>query len=184
VTYLLQKAHQQRTTLPTIYRPFTPCIPNRTVIIPTGAAWVHEIKHDGFRMIIQREGDRVRLLTRNGRDWSNRYPAIVEAALALKPASFVLDGEAVVLDANGLADFNTLMSRKRDAEVKLLAFDLLAVDGVDIWYKQLRERKSRLAWLLMKSRDPVSLASQRRCWPSDVRTRVQARSRGHREQAH
>ena len=95
---------------------------------------------------------------RNGRDWSNKYPAIIEAALALKPTSFVLDGEAVVLDANGLADFDTLMSHKRNADVKLLAFDLLAVDGADIRNKSLRERKNRLARLLTRSRaDAIQL---------------------------
>jgi bifunctional non-homologous end joining protein LigD len=113
-------------------RPFVPSIPTRTGIIPTGPAWVREIKFDGFRMIVRRDGDRVRLLTRNGHDWSEKYPAITEAARRLKPTSIVLDGEAVVLDPNGLADFDRLMSRKHDGEVKLLAFDLLAVEDKDI----------------------------------------------------
>jgi bifunctional non-homologous end joining protein LigD len=78
---------------------FQPCIPTRGTKVPAGAEWLHEIKHDGYRVIVQREGKRVRLLTRNGYDWSNRYPLIVEAALRLRKTSFVIDGEAVVLGA-------------------------------------------------------------------------------------
>jgi len=145
-----QPEHHHRTPLP--HRPYEPCIPSRTVIIPSSPLWVHEIKHDGFRMLVRREGDRVRLLTRNGYDWSDRYPALTEAARKLKPTSFVLDGEAVILDANGLADFDKLQSRRHDKEVKLLCFDLLAVDGVDIRPEPLRERKRRLAKLLRISK--------------------------------
>jgi len=108
-------------------------------------------------MLVRREGDRVRLLTRNGYDWSDRYPALAEAARKLKPTSFVLDGEAVILDANGLADFDKLQSRRHDKEVKLFCFDLLAVDGVDVRSEPLRARKARLTRLL--------------AWSSGVRVR-------------
>ncbi len=57
----------------------------------------HEVKYDGYRLIVQRDGDRVRLFSRNGNDWSNRYPWIVEAARKLRQKRFVLDGEAVIL---------------------------------------------------------------------------------------
>ena len=60
---------------------FEPCIPTRGTKVPDRPEWIHEIKHDGYRQIIQRDGKRVRLFTRNGHDWSNRYPLIVEAAL-------------------------------------------------------------------------------------------------------
>jgi len=56
---------------------FEPCIPTRGTKVPAGPDWIHEIKHDGYRLIVQREGKRVRLLTRNGYDWSGRYPLIV-----------------------------------------------------------------------------------------------------------
>ena len=72
-----------------------------------------------YRLIVQCEGQRVRLFTRNGHDWTDRYPRIVEAALRNRNSSFVLDGEAVLLDADGISDFNGLHSRKRDAEVQL-----------------------------------------------------------------
>ena len=60
---------------------FEPCIPTRGTTVPTGNDWIHEIKHDGYRLIVQRDGQRVRLFTRNGHDWSGRFPLITEAAL-------------------------------------------------------------------------------------------------------
>ena len=72
-----------------------PCIPTPGKQVPLGPNWIHEIKHDGYRLI-QRDGARVRLLTRNGHDWSNRYPLIVEAALKNKQQRFVMDSEAVL----------------------------------------------------------------------------------------
>jgi len=60
--------------------PFQPCIPTRGTKVPHHADWIHEIKQDGFRLIIQRDMDRVRLFIRNGYDWTSRYPLVVEAA--------------------------------------------------------------------------------------------------------
>jgi ATP-dependent DNA ligase len=57
-----------------------PCIPTAAAKVPEGPMWVHEIKYDGYRLIVRRSGDRVRLFTRRGYDWSDRYPSIVEAA--------------------------------------------------------------------------------------------------------
>jgi bifunctional non-homologous end joining protein LigD len=90
------------------------------------------VKHDGYRLIVQREGQRVRLFTRRGYDWSDRYPLIVEAALRLRRKSFLIDGEAVVLGPDGISDFDALHGGKRNAEVRLYAFDLLSEDGVDM----------------------------------------------------
>src|SRR5215216_2906378 len=104
---------------------YDPCIPTRGTKVPDRPEWFHEIKHDGYRLIVQREGKTVRLWTRNGYDWSSRYPRIVEAALRHRPDSFVMDGEAVLLGIDGIADFNGLHSRKHDDEVQLYAFDLL-----------------------------------------------------------
>ena len=77
--------------------PFEPCIPSGGKTVPDRPEWIHEIKHDGYRLIVQREDKRVRLWTRNGHDWSNRFPLITEAALRNRNTSFVLDGEAVLL---------------------------------------------------------------------------------------
>ncbi|WP_312016047.1 hypothetical protein [Bradyrhizobium sp. JYMT SZCCT0428] len=76
---------------------FEACIPTRATKVPTSKAWLHEVKHDGYRLIVHRDGKRVRLFTRNGYDWSDKYPLITEAALRIRSTSFVLDGEAVLL---------------------------------------------------------------------------------------
>jgi bifunctional non-homologous end joining protein LigD len=75
---------------------FKPCIPTKAAKALDRPDWIHEIKHDGYRLIVQREGQRVRLFTRNGHDWSGRFPLITEAALRHRNSSFVLDGEAVL----------------------------------------------------------------------------------------
>jgi hypothetical protein len=80
---------------------YEPCLPTRGKEVPPGADWIHEIKYDGYRLIVQRDGKRVRLYTRNGHDWTDRYPLIVEAALRNRSSSFVLDGEAVLLGVDG-----------------------------------------------------------------------------------
>jgi bifunctional non-homologous end joining protein LigD len=83
--------------------PFEPCIPTRGVKVPAGPDWIHKVKCDGYRVIVQREDKRVRLLTRNGHDWNDRYPLIVEAALKNRQSSFVIDGEAVLLGVDGVS---------------------------------------------------------------------------------
>ena len=80
---------------------FEPCIPTRGTKVPDRPEWIHEIKHDGYRLIVQRDGKRVRLFTRNGHDWSGRFPLITEAALRNRNSSFVIDGEAVLLGVDG-----------------------------------------------------------------------------------
>src|SRR4051812_33890213 len=102
---------------------YRPCIPSRATKVPTGPDWLHEIKHDGYRLIVVRDGARVRLFTRRGFDWSGRFPLIIEAARSLTAPSFVIDGEAVILGDSGMADFDALHSRRRDGEVRLIAFD-------------------------------------------------------------
>ena len=96
---------------------FEPCIPSPANKVPESSNWIHEIKHDGYRMIVERNGATVRLWTRNGHDWTKRYPLIAEAALRKRNTSFVIDGEAVLLGVDGISDFNGLHSRKHDAEV-------------------------------------------------------------------
>ena len=111
---------------------FEPCIPTRGTKVPTGADWIHEIKHDGYRLIVQRDGKRVRLWTRNGHDWSDKYPLITAAALRIRSTSFVLDGEAVLLGVDGISDFDGLHSRRHNDEVQFYAFDIMVDDGDDV----------------------------------------------------
>src|SRR3954454_8757362 len=114
---------------------------------PAGPDWFYEIKHDGYRLIVQREGKRVRMLTRNGHDWTNRF---VESALRNRHTSFIIDGEAVLLGVDGVSDFNGLHSRHHDHEVQLYAFDVLALDGEDLRKMPLSMRKTNLARLLAR----------------------------------
>ena len=72
-----------------------PCIPTRATKPPVGSQWIHEIKHDGYRLIARKRDDRVRLFTRNGFDWTNRYPRVSEAVTALRTASVTIDGGVV-----------------------------------------------------------------------------------------
>jgi ATP-dependent DNA ligase len=108
------------------------CLPTGAKVVPDGPDWLHEIKYDGCRLRVERDGDRVRLITRGGYNWTDRYPWIVEAALKNRIKQFVIDGEAAVLGVDGVADFDALNSRKHDAEVRLYAFDILALDGDDL----------------------------------------------------
>jgi bifunctional non-homologous end joining protein LigD len=73
---------------------------------PTGPGWAHEIKHDGYRLIVRRDGVAVRLFTRRGHDWTERYPTIASAAAKLRAKSLTMDGEAVVCGPDGIALFD------------------------------------------------------------------------------
>ena len=77
---------------------FEPCLPRLAKQPPSGPGWIHEIKHDGFRIIAEREADSVRLISRNGHDFSGRFRLIVAAIAALPAQSCVLDGEAIACD--------------------------------------------------------------------------------------
>jgi bifunctional non-homologous end joining protein LigD len=133
--------------------PFQPCIPTRGTKVPTGQDWLHEVKYGGYRLIVQREGKRDRLFTRNGHDWSGRHPLITEAALKNKSSSFVVDGKAVLFGVDGVSDFDGL-----DTEVQLYAFDALALDGEDLRGLPLSMRKTNLARLLARRPDGIFIA--------------------------
>ena len=76
-----------------------PCLPTKALQPPSGDAWLHEIKHDGFRVIARKDGDRVRLYSRLGNDLTYRFPLIVEALTSLRSRSCIIDGEAVACAA-------------------------------------------------------------------------------------
>ena len=101
------------------------CIPTVGKAVPAGADWFHEIKYDGYRFCVERDGSSVRLITRGGHDWTKRFPWIAEAALKNRRKQFVIDGEAVVLCLDGVSDFDALHSGKHNSEVQLCAFDVL-----------------------------------------------------------
>ena len=115
---------------------------------PSGADWVREIKHDGYRMIVRRDGPLVRIYSRNGYDWTARLIAITSAAERINAKSFTIDGEAVMLGPDGSSQFEDL--RRRDAAHKaiLYAFDLIEHDGEDMRDLPFLNRKAALARLL------------------------------------
>jgi bifunctional non-homologous end joining protein LigD len=134
------------------------CIPTKSTSVADTPDWLHEVKYDGYRLRLERDGDRVRLITKGGYNWTSRYPWIVEAALKNRVKRFVIDGEAVVLGIDGVADFNALHSRKHDDEVQLYAFDILGLDGEDLRGLPLSMRKTNLARLLARRPDGIFVA--------------------------
>jgi ATP-dependent DNA ligase len=115
-----------------------------------GPDWIHEIKHDGYRLTVHREGKRVRLFTRNGHDWTDRYHLIVEGARRVRIGSFVPDGEAVLLSVDGRSDFDGLHSCQHNDEVQFYAFDVLMSEGGDLRKLPLSMRKANLARLFRR----------------------------------
>jgi bifunctional non-homologous end joining protein LigD len=146
----------------TVVRPtgfVEPCVPTRAAKPPAGPDWVHEIKHDGYRLQVRRDGDNVRLFTRHGYDWSARYPAIAVTATLLRARSFTLDGEAVVCGPDGIAIFDALHRHGTVTEAMLYAFDLPELDGEDLRAMPLGDRKRRLARLLGRRRLGIVLSA-------------------------
>jgi bifunctional non-homologous end joining protein LigD len=125
-----------------------PCLPRSAFSPPTGAEWIHEIKHDGFRVMARRDASRVRLLSRNGNDLTYRFPGIVIAISQLPVRSCLIDGEAIVCDENGLAVFNFIRNYRRGHAATLCAFDLVEVNGQDIRRQPIENRKQLLKEVL------------------------------------
>ena len=134
-----------------------PCLPTKSAIPPSGSNWIHEIKHDGYRLMARRDSVGIRLITRRGNDWSDRFPLIVEAVNQLRVRSVLIDGEVVCCDERGLARFDVLRRRCNEATAFLYAFDLLELDGTDLRREPIETRKAILASILRKSRHGVRL---------------------------
>jgi bifunctional non-homologous end joining protein LigD len=117
---------------------------------PEGQHWIHEIKHDGYRCQVLLERGQVRVFTRNGHDWSDRYPSIVHAAANRRCKSAIIDGEAIVQNGEGASDFEALSvaMRWRPNSIILYAFDLMHLDGIDLRQQTLLVRRSILKTLI------------------------------------
>jgi bifunctional non-homologous end joining protein LigD len=117
---------------------------------PEGLHWIHEIKYDGYRCQVLLEQGRARVLTRDGYDWSDRYPSIIRAASGLRCEYAIIDGEAIVQDGTGASDFDSLNSamRWRPESIILYAFDLMHLDGTDLRQRALADRRAILKTLL------------------------------------
>ena len=104
-----------------------PCLPSPERP-PSGPDWIHEIKHDGFRIIARKNGERVRLYSRPGNDLTRRFPLIVETLARLRSRSCIIDGEAVACDDNGVASFNLIRYRRHDDYFGLVRLTALGHD--------------------------------------------------------
>src|SRR5215467_11957226 len=137
---------------------YTFALPIKADKVPAGPDWLHELKYDGYRMMLIREQGRVRLISRGGHNWARRFPLIVMAALKLRQEHFVLDGETVVLGPDGVSDFAALHSGRHNERAQLYAFDMLAGDGEDQRQLPLSLRKTNLARLLKRRIPGVFIA--------------------------
>jgi bifunctional non-homologous end joining protein LigD len=131
-----------------MFKAFEFCVPTTGTKVPAGPEWLHEIKYDGYRIRLERDGDRVRLITRGGYNWTKRYPWITEAARKVRQKRFVIDGEAVILGVDGVSDFDALHSGRHNDEVQLCAFDILVEGDEDLQKLPLHLRKINLERLL------------------------------------
>jgi bifunctional non-homologous end joining protein LigD len=125
-----------------------PCLPSPAKVPPSGPGWLHELKHDGFRILARRGPAGVRLITCNGNNFTHRFPFIEMAVKSLPVRSCLIDGEAVVCDKNGLAVFELIRGHRTIASAVHCAFDLLELEGKDLRRDPIEKRKDLLAQLL------------------------------------
>jgi ATP-dependent DNA ligase len=100
-----------------------PCLPTKTDKLPSGGEWLHEIKHDGFRIIARKSNGRVRLYSRPGNDFTRRFPLILDALARLRWRSCIINGEAVACDDSGVASFDLVRHHRTNESIFLYAFD-------------------------------------------------------------
>jgi bifunctional non-homologous end joining protein LigD len=139
-----------------------PCLPTLVDKPPVGDHWIHEIKWDGYRISAYVADGKVTIRTRNGHDWTSRFPAIAAAMLKLNVRSAVIDGEAVVLDDMGRSNFAELqadLTRHGSEAAVMYAFELLFLDGEDLRAKPLADRREALG-LLMRPASAVVFSDE------------------------
>lgn len=127
--------------------------------VPTGSAWLHEMKYDGYRCLLAIAGGRAKIYTRTGLDWTDKFPEIAEAAAAIQCGSALLDGEIVALDDKGKTGFSALQQAISEGgrDLSLFLFDALEIDGEKLEKLPNLERKQRLAALVGEGRPPFIL---------------------------
>jgi len=125
-----------------------PCLPSPAKQPPAGVDWIHEIKHDGFRIMARRDAAGVRLISRHGNDFTARFPLAAAAVASLPARSFLIDGEAIVTDAKGLAVFDLIRRQRHGSDAVLIGFDLIELEGEDLCGSPIQYRKRQLAKLV------------------------------------
>lgn len=123
-----------------------PALASSIAKVPSGERWVHEIKFDGYRVQVHLANEAVRIFTRRGHNWTNRFKKVSHDAWHIKAASAVVDGEIVVPAADGTTDFSVLQNelKGQSSKIVMVAFDLLYLNGRDLRKLPLRQRKAEL----------------------------------------
>src|ERR1700733_11618974 len=118
--------------------------------VPSGERWVHEIKFDGYRVQVHLANEAVKVFTRRGYDWTNRFKKIADDAWHIAAGSAIIDGEVVVPAADGTTDFSVLQNelKGRSTKIVMVAFDLLYLNGHDLRKLALIDRKALLKKLI------------------------------------
>lgn len=144
-----------------------PCLALLKAKPPSGPDWIYEIKWDGYRVAVHIEPNAVRIITRGGHDWTDRFPAIAAAARKLGVGAAILDGEAVVLDTAGRSDFGALQrslggrgGKKASDDAILYAFDLLYFDGHNLTNMELSGRRHLLEDLIGESEGVIRVSQE------------------------
>jgi bifunctional non-homologous end joining protein LigD len=121
--------------------------------VPSGECWIHEIKFDGYRVQVHLRDAVVKVFTRRGNDWTNRFRKIAGDAWHIDAGSAIIDGEAVVPAADGTTDFSVLQNelKGRSKKIVMVAFDLLYFNGYDLRKLPLSERKALLQKIIAKT---------------------------------
>ncbi len=134
------------------------CLPSPAKHVPSSPDWLHEIKYDGYRLLARIARGEARLLTRNGLDWTGKFPALARALAALPVASAVIDGELVALAGDGTTDFGDLqdaIARGDTSGLVFYAFDLLYRDDYDLTAVTLEDRKAALSAIVAREADGI-----------------------------
>lgn len=158
------KAKAKRRGKRPVFRP--PQLATLVDAVPTGNGWMHEIKFDGYRALIAVKGDDVRIYTRTGKDWTEKFAPLVAAVAAMDLPPALIDGEIVAHDENGNPHFSSLQkilkrghgSQGAGDALAFHAFDLLEENGEDLTELPNIERKERLAALLENAEPPILVA--------------------------
>lgn len=125
--------------------------------VPEGPEWIHELKLDGYRILTHKHGDAITMRTRNGLDWTDRFPSLAPELAGLPVDDALLDGEVVAVDRTGHTNFQDLQNSFRsrdDARLRYVLFDLPMADGEDLRGRPLVDRKARLERLLLRGAHP------------------------------
>ena len=147
----------RRSAPPGFIRPCEPTLVNRP---PAGPGWLHEIKHDGFRVLAWKQGERVTVWSRRGTDFTGRFSRIADAVRGVSADEATIDGEAVVFLNDGRSDFHALFTKQGWEQAAFVAFDLLRLGGDDLRQRPLEKRREALMRLIAKRRGDGILFSE------------------------